>query len=569
MSNRIRCLIQKKVTATFNIPKSAVFSHLYFHFDIKRKVFSFELPLKTRSFDVKVENIKSFQPASLKEESNNLIKDVCIKEKNNIHTLSIIMDRSNLVKEILESNISSVSPPSLSSEVEKVIVEFSSPNIAKPFHIGHLRSTIIGNYIANIHSYLNNNVIKLNYLGDWGTQLGLLQLGSDALNIDLKNLKINPLQELYRAYVHANKLLEADPSIQEQARKIFSKTEHGDTNFLEQWNLFKKYTIPQLEQIYKRLGVKFDEYHWESNYSLKNSPQTIELIKKSGVLKKDGERRQVVEIGERIIPIFKSDGSTLYLYRDIAAAIDRANKYNFDKMLYVVDNSQHDHFNCLFEILQRMKIPWVNKLQHIKFGKIYGMSTRQGTGIFLTDLLDEANNILKKKQLDSSKTKVIPDMNDNSSDILGLSAIIIYELKQRRQRDYKFSWDVALDMKGETGIKLQYTHCRLHNLKENCGVHLRKECNPSVLEEPIIDELISLICKFDDIILFSFETLEACYLAKYLFHLSHITNKALEQLRVKDQPEDIATQRLLLFQVAKNILNTGMKLLCLTPLNKM
>ena len=304
----------------------------------------------------------------------------------------------------MESNIQGVTAPFIDIKQQSIVVEFSSPNIAKPFHVGHLRSTIIGNYIANLHSFLSNNVQRINYLGDWGTQFGYIQVGIDLLGITDDAIKNDPIGELYRAYVHANQLSENDATIAKKARQIFENLEKGaDFASSQRWKVFRKYTTNELEKMYKRLGVTFDEYHWESMYKSQEIGKIIELMEALCLLKIDKEERRVVVLNEnRNIPIIKSDGSTLYVTRDIAAAIDRFERYNFDQMYYVVDNAQTDHFKNLFTILERMQQPFASRLHHVKFGKIRGMCTRKGTAVFLEDFLNEARDAMRKKQTQSS-----------------------------------------------------------------------------------------------------------------------------------------------------------------------
>ncbi|KAL6439734.1 hypothetical protein ACFW04_004054 [Cataglyphis niger] len=488
--------------------------------------------------------------------------------ENNV--ISFNFSREKCIKEILECNCFTVSAPTFVNNNKNIIVEFSSPNIAKPFHLGHLRSTIIGNYIANINIFVENNVKKINYLGDWGTQYGLVQLGIDIANINEDEMKKSPIKALYTAYVTANKLAETDSSILDHAREIFNDLETGVGVTCEQWKTFKQYTIEELKKTYGRIGITFDEYHWESMYNAKNMEKIIMLMEKMQLLITDEQNRKVVNLENgKIVPLIKSDGSTLYIARDIAAAIDRFEKNNFDYMYYVVDNTQAEHFLNLLDILRQMKMPWVERLKHIKFGRLHGMRTRKGSITFLEDILNTTRDIMKQKQLHSHTTKVHLDSADNSSDILGISAIIINDLKKRRQRDYTIDLNAAFDLKGDTGVKLQYTHCRLVNLKRNCGAVLPSECEPSLLREEVVDDLIILIAKFEEIVLKSYEEMEPCILTTYLFHLSHAINKAFKILRIKNESPDIASQRLLLFHVARNILAQGMKLLGLMPLEEM
>ncbi|XP_069690723.1 probable arginine--tRNA ligase, mitochondrial isoform X2 [Periplaneta americana] len=467
-------------------------------------------------------------------------------------------------KSLLENHLSH-------SPKKKVIVEYSSPNIAKPFHMGHLRSTIIGNFIANIHEFLSHDVVRINYLGDWGTQFGLLQVGLDLCEYSEAMIKQNPMQALYKAYVEANKKAESDPAIAARARESFQSLEEGNTEILKKWEVFRNYTVQELQTVYQRLGVYFDEYNWESMYSAKEISDLLQSLENRGLLKTDSDGKKVVEINqERRIPIIKSDGSTLYLTRDIAAAVDRYRKHNFTEMLYIVDNAQTDHFTALFGVLSQMQLPWAPSLKHIKFGRIRGMSTRRGSVVFLKDILDETRDIMSTKQQETHTTKVhLNEDTEGTTDILGISAVIINDLKQRRQRDYEFDWNRALQVQGDTGVKLQYTHCRLVSLERNCGVSLPGECDPSVLQEPEAVLLVKNIARFEEVIMKSYSELEACVLVNYLLRFCNLINRALEVLQVKNEDIHIGSQRLLLFHSSRVVLNEGMKIVGLQPLSQM
>ncbi|KZC04096.1 putative arginine--tRNA ligase, mitochondrial [Dufourea novaeangliae] len=485
-------------------------------------------------------------------------------------TVCFNIPRDQYVKTILESNLSGPTPPVLLQDNKNVLVEFSSPNIAKPFHLGHLRSTIIGNCIANINSFLQNKVKRINYLGDWGTQIGFIQMGMKLTNIDSTEIQTNPIKALYKAYVTAHKLAETDSTIGDRARELFKKLELGDSSTYKDWQTFKDYTVHELTKIYKRIGVVFDEYHWESMYNASTTNHIINLMEDMHLLTLDNMNRRVIPISEkRNIPLIKSDGSTLYLCRDIAAAIDRFEKNKFDAMYYVVDSAQRDHFSNLVQILNKMNIPWADRIKHIQYGRVQGMSTRKGTAVFLEDILNEVKEIMRERQMKTHTTKVSLDETDDSSDILGVSGVIIHDLRQRRMKNYEFNWDLILNMKGDSGIKLQYTHCRLTSLEHNSGAILTTECDPSLLQEPEVDDLIILISKFDEVVLKSYEELEPCILTVYLFQLSNAISKAWKTLTIRGQPTDLGEQRLLLFHTSKLILAEGMKLLGLTPLEKM
>ncbi|XP_076277001.1 arginyl-tRNA synthetase, mitochondrial isoform X2 [Lasioglossum baleicum] len=536
-------------------------SKLHVNRDTTNDSYYFVFPLKSNYYNVLGET-QNIAAVDLDNTFNN------VKIENDSAYFAV--PRDQYIKTILESNLSGPTPPAIPENNKNIIVEFSSPNIAKPFHLGHLRSTITGNYIANVNSFLRNKVKRLNYLGDWGTQFGFIQLGIELGNVDNKEIIENPIKALYKAYVIANKLAETDSTMNDRAREIFRKLEFGDSNIHEEWQTFKDYTVQELERTYERLGITFDEYHWESMYTALSTKKITDLMEEMKLLTLDQQNRKVIPVTEeRNIPLIKSDGSTLYITRDIAAAIDRYERNKFDAMYYVVDNAQTDHFSNLMKILKKMQVPWVDRLKHIKFGRVRGMSTRKGTAVFLEDILNEAQEIMRERQTKKATTKVSLDEMDKTSDILGISGIITYNLIQRRMKDYEFNWNLIFDMKGDTGVKLQYTHCRLTSLERNCGAALITECDASLLKEPEVDDLIILISRFDEVLLRSYEELEPCVLAVYLMKLSNTISKALKKLNIKGEPSDVGNQRLLLFHVSKLILAEGMKLLGLTPLERM
>lgn len=282
---------------------------------------------------------------------------------------------------------------------QKIVIEFSSPNIAKPFHMGHLRSTIIGNALSNLYQAFGHDVTRINYLGDWGTQFGMLKIGMDAAALSEAEIKANPIKHLFEAYVAANKLAESDPNVRERARQVFCSLENGDQGDLAEWAAYREYTVAELSAVYDRLGIRFDEYAWESQYSKQKISDCLALMKEKDLLQQDDEGKTYVEIGDAQVTLLKSDGSTMYLTRDVAAIMDRQRRLKYDKMLYVVDNGQSTHFTQLFEIAKRLGVANVDGLQHVKFGRINKMSTRKGNVVFLKDILDEARNISMEYQL--------------------------------------------------------------------------------------------------------------------------------------------------------------------------
>nr|XP_045586358.1 LOW QUALITY PROTEIN: probable arginine--tRNA ligase, mitochondrial [Procambarus clarkii] len=487
-----------------------------------------------------------------------------LQKKGLIHAMIlIILNYKQLASEVVK--ITTLKPASFwrcSALVnllphEKVVVEYSSPNIAKPFHIGHLRSTIIGNFIANLHAALGHDVTRINYLGDWGTQFGILKYGYDARNMTEKDLEEDAIKKLYEVYVWANQKAESDPNISNRAREIFNKMEQGDENELKAWEIFRNLSIKDFKRVYARLNVNFDEFHGESMYKAKKCQDVLNQMEQKGLLETLDDGRKVYEVNpKQRVTIVKSDGSSIYLSRDIAGAIDRQEKYNFTKMYYVVDNSQSDHFVALFSIMRKMGFDWADNMRHIKFGRIQGMSTRKGTTVFLQDLLDEAQAIMMQKQQETETTRDNVRLSGaETADRVATSCVLIGDMKQRRQRDYVFSWDKALQSRGDTGVKLQYVHCRLVSLKENCDTDYNPQANTSFLTEKQALTLIQDIARG--------------ILVNYLFMLCGSINNALKHLNVKGAPIEVAEARLALFMAARYTLAAGMNILGVEPLNQM
>ncbi|KAH1008770.1 hypothetical protein HUJ05_009298 [Dendroctonus ponderosae] len=499
----------------------------------------------------------------LKIQPDDIIRSVNLVRDRANRKISFEIDRTIFMKDVMENSFL----PDLNFKPRNMVIEFSSPNVAKPFHYGHLRSTIIGNFLSNLNTFIKNKVTRLNYLGDWGTQFGLIKIGVDHLNYDTETLKNDPIKLLYQSYVHANKLAESDPNIAEQAKALFARLEQGSPEDLEAWRQILDFTKDELAKTYSRLGITFDEYNYESMYSAKEISSVIEALRTKNILKKQKDGKEVAEIGnDRTVSVMKSDGTTLYLTRDIAAAIDRFEKFKFDKMYYVVENGQSDHFNALKSIVSKMDKPWADRIFHVKFGRIRGMSTRKGTAVFLNDILDECKELVVKKQIESPTTKV-PITDEKTSDILGISCVIINDLKQRRQKDYDFDWDTILQA-SPTGRQSVFFNLRI-SLEENAGAIPATVCNSEILKEEEVTILLKQMAKFQDVLHIANEQLEASVLVTYLFHLCNHISKALKRLQVKGMDPEVASQRLLLFNTAREVLKNGMTILGLTPLKKM
>ncbi|XP_077973030.1 putative arginine--tRNA ligase, mitochondrial [Styela clava] len=466
-----------------------------------------------------------------------------------------------------------------------IIVEYSSPNIAKRFHAGHFRSTIIGHAISNIFEAAGNEVIRINYLGDWGMQFAVLSAGFQKYG-DKSQVENSPLKHLFEVYVKANDDLKDNCEMKEKAQNLFYKMEHGDEDALNFWKFCSEMSLKEYKNLYKNIGVTFDHFESESMYNKKahellNSMRGNKLLLDlengtEGVNLSATSWKRLKSYNEPACfpTLSRSNGTSLYLTRDVAAAICRKEKYNFDRMIYVTDKSQELHFLQLFSVLEHLGKEWANAanaaLEHITFGRVIGMKTRKGNVVFLEDILNEAFTRTQEDRLEHATRKTDIEDLDPVIHILSLSGLICTDLKPKRDKDYRFSWSNVLQSKGHTGINLQYTHCRLESLKRNCGfeVSFEVDCSTLLNEETAIN-LLNHLWKFEDVTWLAYINLEPSFITKYVFQLGHYVAKALEHLPVKYQPPDIGKPRLLMFHCSQIVLRNCMLLLGMQPLEKM
>ncbi|XP_074675703.1 putative arginine--tRNA ligase, mitochondrial isoform X3 [Strix aluco] len=453
---------------------------------------------------------------------------------------------------------------------QKAVIEFSSPNIAKKFHIGHLRSTIVGNFIANLKVALGHEVIRMNYLGDWGMQFGLLGVGFQLFG-NKEKLKTSPLQHLFEVYVQINKAAE-DENTKKLAKDFFRKLEEHDEQTLSLWKQFRDFSIDEYIRIYKRLGVHFDEYSGESFYQEK-SKEVLKMLENKGLLQKTIKGTGIVDLSEKkdlssFSTVMRSDGTSLYITRDLAAAIDRMNKHNCDTMIYVTDKSQSNHFQQLFQILKLMGYDWVERCQHVSFGLVQGMKTRRGEVIFLEDVLNEVRSRMLENMASTKTTKEIEDPMETAEKV-GLAALIIQDFQGLLSSDYQFSWDRALQSRGDTGVFLQYTHARLHSLEQMHGNEQLTDINVACLQEPDAISVLQHLLRYDEVLYRSSQDLQPKHIVSYLLTLSHLAAVAHKTLPVKGSTPELAQARLCLFQAARSVLANGMKLLGITPVTQM
>ncbi|XP_039872858.1 probable arginine--tRNA ligase, mitochondrial isoform X1 [Simochromis diagramma] len=422
------------------------------------------------------------------------------------------------------------------------LVEYSSPNIAKKFHAGHLRSTIIGNFIANLKQSLGNDVIRMNYLGDWGMQFGLLGAGFGQFGSPEK-LKQNPLQHLFEVYVRVNKEAENNEDMKQAARDFFRQLEQHESHVVSLWQQFRDITVKEYQDIYERLGVHFDVYSGES-FHQDQAQEVVQQLQSRGLLKTSEKGTGVVDLSPNrdmtnVCTVLRSDGTTLYITRDIAAAINRKEKYSFDEMIYVTDKSQENHFSQLFQILLAMGHSWADGCRHVSFGLVQGMKTRAGEVVFLEDVLDEARARMLNNMSQSNTTKELENPEDTAEKV-GISALIIQDFKGPLQSDYKFDWDRMLQAQGDTGVFLQYTHARLCSLKQtNKGVEA-VAFDPSLLSEQTCTAILQHLLRYDEVLYQSAQDLQPKHLVNFLLKLCHLIASAHRELPVKGSPEAVA-----------------------------
>ncbi|XP_066461295.1 probable arginine--tRNA ligase, mitochondrial isoform X2 [Eleutherodactylus coqui] len=428
-----------------------------------------------------------------------------------------------------------------------------------------------GNFIANLKEAAGNKVLRVNYLGDWGLQFGLLGAGFSKFGCEEK-LKSNALQHLFEVYVKVNAAVEKDEETKLSAYEFMRELDSGHPQALSLWTHFRGLSIEEYAKVYKRLGVEFDEYSGESLYRQK-SQDVLNLLRSKNILQITNEGVGVVDLTEYEdspvnATVMRSDGTTLYLTRDIAAAIDRRQKYNFDEMLYVTDKAQQTHFENLFKILNKLGEDKVDRCQHIMFGRIKGMKTRRGEVIFLDDVLDEARARMLQNMAKAGTTKATEDPAETAEKI-GVAALIIQDFKGPLQADYSFSWDLALQSTGDTGVFLQYTHARLQSLLTLWSTREDDDFSVSCLQEPSAIATLQHLLRYDEVIYKTLKELQPRYLVAYLLALGHLANVAIHSLQVKGSPPEVAHARLQFFNNIQVVLASGMKLLGITPVNKM
>ena len=457
---------------------------------------------------------------------------------------------------------------------KKIVIDYSSPNIAKPFHIGHLKTTVIGGALYNIYKYLGYNVIGVNHLGDYGTQFGKLIEGYKLWGNEY-NLEENPIDKLAEIYKRINELCNIDEKVLEQCRENFKLLEQGDEYCTKLWQEFKDLSIKEFQKIYDLLGTKFDSWNGEAFYADKTD-EVIEILKNTGKLE-DSEGAMIVDLSEAGIEtpciVCKSNGSTIYATRDLAAILYRARTYDYDKCLYVTSYEQNLHFKQIFEVAKLLGIDekYINGLEHVPYGFVRlstgKMSTRLGNFVKVEDLLNDAINQAKK---------IIEEKNpnlENKEEIakkVGIGAVIFNDLATSRIKDEVFDIDTMLNFQGETGPYIQYTHVRTKSVLEKVeSIPKFDEIDIELLQDDFSQNIIKLIYNFEDILNQVIDKSEPSILARYLIDLAKAYSLFYNENKIICDEKKLQNARIFITYATNKVLKNGAKLLGIEMPEKM
>ncbi|MGM9974966.1 MAG: arginine--tRNA ligase [Clostridiaceae bacterium] len=486
--------------------------------------------------------------------------------------LNFFLDKSAFTKEII-NDIEAKGENYGSSEVgegKNVVIDYSSPNIAKPFHVGHLVSTAIGNALYRMFNFAGYNSVGVNHLGDWGTQFGKL-ISAYKRWIDEESLEKDPIKELLRIYVKFHDEAEKDPSLEDEGRMYFKKLEEGDAEATELWKRFTELSLKEFEKVYNMLGVKFDSYAGESFYNDKMDAVVEELKNKNLLVESNGAR--VVALDEYNMPpciILKSDGATIYATRDIAAAKYRKDTYDFAENIYVVGKDQSLHFKQVFKTLELMGYPWAQNCRHVSFGLVKfadrKLSTRKGEVIFLEDLLKES--IGKTLEIINEKNPSLENKEEVAEKV-GVGAMIFTYLKNSRERDIVFDWEEMLSFDGETGPYVQYTYARARSILRKTEDHdTSADFSKLVSSEEF--ELAKTLSKLQEVVLQAIDKAEPSVVTRYVIDVAKAFNKFYNShsvLNVEDA--GLKAARIALTKATCQVIKNALNLIGIETVEKM
>lgn len=485
----------------------------------------------------------------------------------------------------------------------RVIVEFSSPNIAKEFHAGHLRSTIIGAFISNLYESMGWDVIKLNYLGDWGKQFGLLAVGWQRFGSE-EELAREPLKHLLDVYARINALFKPEQDESKKARdegrdtseiesrglfaernSYFRRMEDGDPEAVALWQRFRDISIQRYISTYTRLNITFDKYSGESQVQ-SSTVETVERILKEKGVYEEHNGSWIIDFKKHnakaldIAVVRGRTGTTTYLLRDVAAALEREKKYAFDKMIYVVSSEQDLYFQRVFKVLELMgRADLAARLQHVNFGKVIGMSSRLGNVKLLGDILDQTGEAMHEvMRRNATKYAQVPDP-EAVADAVGISAVMVQDMSGKRVNNYPFDIARMTSFEGDTGPYLQYCHARLNSILRKAGltrddIAKHVENHPTALDTETDKrhcvDLLRLMAQYPDVTATAMRNLEPSTILTYLFRLTHQLSSSYDVIRVTGTNEghDVMLARAALYEGVRQVLENGMKLLGITPVER-
>ncbi len=501
--------------------------------------------------------------AELKESLEPYVLELGIERLENVGGYcNIFVDRAKYVEAIMLQIQQENLGVSKTGQGKMICMDYSSPNIAKNFHVGHLRTTIIGNSLYKLHEKLGYQVMRINHLGDWGTQFGKLIVAYKNWS-SKEAVEENGIEELMRIYVKFNAEKDANPELMEEARAWFVKMEQNDAEALAIWNWFKEISMVEYERVYKLLGVSFDSYNGESFYRDKVPALVAELDEKGLLTESQGAK--IIDLSAYDMApclITKSDGGSIYHSRDIAAVLYRKKTYDFEKCLYVTGSEQALHFKQVFKAIELMQYDWYDSLVHVPYGLVSlegaKLSTRTGNIVYAEDILKEA--IERAMKAIREKNPVLINKEVVSKQV-GVGAVIFHDLYNQRIKNVNFSWDDVLSFEGTTGPYVQYTYARAKSILRKCGVQEKIAIDYSVLTDDVTFALVKSLMGYETAITGAVERYEPSVVARYLISLTTAFNRFYHECPIMQSSDKEKTARLMVVDIVQAVIKDACGLL--------
>ena len=544
--------------------------------DVREAASMLEYPPDSKMGDLalpcfKMSKIMRMAPVKIAATIADGLNAPCVKSAEAVNGyLNIFLDEQALARKVVGEVLTKgekYGAPDF-GEGKTVVLDYSSPNVAKPFHIGHLGTTVIGHSLKMLHEFAGYKCIGINYLGDWGTQFGKLITAYRMWGSE-EQVKAGGVDALVELYVRINNAIAEDESLADKARAEFKKLEDGDEENLKLWRWFIDISLEEYQKTYAQLGITFDSYKGESFYTDK-MPEQVQKLRDMGLMKID-DGASIVDLEEYGMPpclILKRDGSTLYPTRDIAAAVYRKQTYDFDKAIYVTSAGQSLHFAQWFKVVELMGYDWHDKLVHVPYGTVSingeKLATRTGNVILLRDLfataIDKVAGIINEKN---------PNLEnkDKVAEQIGVGAVVFYYLSNNRIRDINFVMEDALSFEGNTGPYVQYTYARTCSVLSKSGEYNRDaELTVSAPEEA---ELVKVLARFEEQVVDAIDTYEPMVITRYILDVAGAYNRFYHNCTILGaEDEAVKNTRLKLTEVTKTVLGNAFGLICLAKTEK-